>query len=85
MKIGQLIRERRKALGMSQAELAKLVGSRPNWISMIESGSAKFPKAKWKVFADALRIDPTALLNLILKQDIPEFDQYVLIRFEDDE
>lgn len=82
MKIGQLIRKRRQELGLSQSQLAKLVGCRPNWISMIETGSGKFPKAKWQTFADALRIDRTAFLNLILK-NITGGDEYFLIKYED--
>lgn len=37
--LGQRIAYRRKKLGMNQAELAKLTGNKPKYISSIETGT----------------------------------------------
>ena len=84
MTIGELIRKRRKALDLSQSQLAKMVRGRPHWISMLENGTSRFPKAKWQTFADALEIDQLEFLNAVLR-DILGIDRYILIRKEDED
>ena len=58
MRIGQIVKNRREELGMSQTDLAKLTGySDKSAISRIESGEKKLA-----LFAKALQLRPTDLL-----------------------
>jgi len=64
MSIGEEIRRKREALGMSQDELAKKCGyaSRVS-ISKIESGEREIPKDKIELFARALNMLPEYLMG----------------------
>lgn len=42
--IGELIRQRREALGWSQAALAERIGTSPAYVSQIESGQKSWPR-----------------------------------------
>lgn len=64
MSIGQRIMERRKALKMSQDELASKLGySSRSSISKIEKNIADIPQIKIFEFAKALRTTPAYLLG----------------------
>lgn len=63
MRIGQIVKNRREELGMSQTDLAKLTGySDKSAISRIESGENDVPRKKLALFAKALQLRPTDLL-----------------------
>lgn len=65
MTIGELIKIRRKELGMTQDELARLTGySGKGAITKIETGVNDLNQTKIKIFAQALRCSPLYLLNL---------------------
>ena len=83
MTIGEVIRSRRQELGLSQRDLARAVGCKPHWISMLESSAAAFPRKKWERFADALRIEKTSFLYLILKDLVPGIESYRVIKFDE--
>ena len=53
---GSLLRDRRKSLGMTQAEVGRAVGVEQQTISRYESG-ALVPLTKWGVLSRALRFD----------------------------
>ena len=84
MRIGSLIRQRRQELGLSQSQLANMLGCRGHWISQLENGRVNFPVKRWEKYADVLRIDKTAFLSIVLKNAIPGIASYHLIRFEDE-
>jgi transcriptional regulator with XRE-family HTH domain len=44
--IGALVRDRRRALGMSQAELGARIGARQAWVSELERGKATLQLGK---------------------------------------
>ena len=80
MTIGELIRTRREELGFSQAQLARMVKCRPNFISMIENGHARFPRRKWLAFAECLGLDRLEFLEMILEDLLPDFEDYRVIK-----
>ncbi len=69
LKLGSRIRERRKALGLTQRQLAELVGIDFTYLSKIENDVMPYsPSTKaLKRFADALKVDELELLQLAEK------------------
>lgn len=64
MKVGELIRNRRIELGISQEELAKRAGySCRTAISKIEMGERDVPRAKIIALAGALHVSPSYLMG----------------------
>lgn len=62
--LGKKIRDRRKALGISQQELAEYVGySQKGMISRVESGKVNLPMDKLIAIAEYLKIPATELIN----------------------
>ncbi|MBE6572886.1 MAG: helix-turn-helix transcriptional regulator [Ruminococcaceae bacterium] len=77
--IGQKIRERREKLGMSQEELAKLIGyTSRSTINKIEMGKIDIAQSKIEKFARALDIPPVVLMGwdypLISDMTLPNLD-----------
>jgi len=65
MKIHEKIKERRELLGLSQDELASLVGYKSrSTINKIEKGINDFPHSKINAFANALKTTPTQLMGV---------------------
>jgi HTH-type transcriptional regulator/antitoxin HipB len=62
LEIGLLVRDRRKRLKLSQAELAERVGASRQWIAMLESGKPRLELALTlrALSALGLRIDVIA-------------------------
>jgi len=79
--VGSFIRARRETLGMSRADLTKLIGSSPNLVCMIERGKTQFPFGRWAVYADALRVPRHEFLLMALTERYPECLPY--LRFVD--
>ena len=50
---GQLVRERREALGLSAMDVAYSVGRAPSWVFRMESGDATHPPEPSIVVSDA--------------------------------
>jgi len=80
MTIGELIRRNREELGFSQAELARMIKCRPNFISMIENGHARFPRRRWLAFVEFLGLDHLEFLEMILEDLLPDFEDYRVIK-----
>lgn len=65
MSIGKRIKERREELGMTQAELAKRIGTTYQAISKYENDIiGTIPTKKLKQIADVLDCDPVYLLGM---------------------
>ena len=63
MAFGDRVRERRVALGLSQAELARMLGVKPSSVSNYEAGTS-FPKEEIMLrLFDCLETDPNALFQ----------------------
>lgn len=80
-KIGQIIKERREELGISQDDLAERCGytSRTS-ISKIEAGLVDLPQSKIIAFADALYTTPLYIMGL--EDSAPEPDETMLMAEE---
>lgn len=65
MLVGQVIRQRRKSLGMTQEDLAEAIGKDQNYVSFVETGRIKNPsRPVIRLFAAALDMDVNELLKL---------------------
>ncbi|MGO4853376.1 short-chain fatty acyl-CoA regulator family protein [Phaeovulum sp. W22_SRMD_FR3] len=58
---GTRIRERRTALGLKQADLARAAGVSPAYLNLIEHNRRRVTEALLEGFAQALMVDPRAL------------------------
>ncbi|MBN1331366.1 ImmA/IrrE family metallo-endopeptidase [Candidatus Dojkabacteria bacterium] len=67
--IASTIREKRKKLGLSQDDLARLVGVASTTISMYEQGERKPELTVLKKIADALSIPLAELINIEIPRD----------------
>lgn len=64
MTAGQRVKEKRKALNMSQEELAKACGFKSrSSINKIELGQRGLPLRKVELIADALKLTPVELMD----------------------
>lgn len=71
LNIGNIIKNRREELGMTQDELAIKVGYKSrSSINKIEVDGRDLPKSKLKLFAKALNISPYSLIDLGENQTI---------------
>lgn len=61
--VGANIRARRLNLGMTQQELADILGTYHTHVSAIESGSKTISLPNLAVWAEALKTSPSALLR----------------------
>ncbi len=70
--IGERIKKERERLGLSQAELGRLVGySSRSTINKIEKGERDIPRDKVAKFAQVLDVNPAYLAGFTVK-DIPD-------------
>lgn len=87
--LGQLLRGAREELGMSQTELARLVGVGPTVISKLETGTRKGSRSDTRdtliALAQELGLDPQRVLEVAgqeprtdVSYDRPEFTEFVL-------
>lgn len=77
LSFGENIRRLRVSLNMSQDELAEKCGyTDRSSIAKIESGKADVPQKKIKVFADALNVNPSFLLQEIGSNNAVESNYY---------
>ena len=71
MELYKRIRQRREELGMTQDELANLMGYKSrSSINKIELGKSDIPQSKIKAFAIALRTTPEFLLGLSTEEQL---------------
>ncbi len=76
--IGPMVKEARLKLGLSQVELARNLGyNYGNFIGMIESGTAKFPRDGVLKFAKALNIPPVKFIKAWIKEYQADWEGYI--------
>ena len=61
--LGRNVRELRTGLGLSQEDLAELSGLHRTYISGVERGVRNITLSVVQALADALRVEPAALLT----------------------
>lgn len=88
MDLATLIKKRRLELGMSQEELARLVGVKRQTVAEWESGATGPKRSRAVDVARALQIkpeqlDPRAGLGLAYAPHLPHYDQIALISLDD--
>ena len=65
---GVWLRELRERCGLSQRELARLVGAEYyTFISQLETGRGRVPPDRYRVWASALQVDPKLFVKNLLK------------------
>jgi len=64
----QVLTEARKASGLTQTELAKLVGKDQTYISIIERGQRRVDVLEFVALAKAMKADPASLFEQVLKR-----------------
>lgn len=64
----QVLTEARKASGLTQTELAKLVGKDQTYISIIERGQRRVDVLEFVALAKAMKVDPASLFEQVLKR-----------------
>ncbi|MGQ3671971.1 helix-turn-helix domain-containing protein [Xanthobacter sp. TB0136] len=65
---GRWLKQRREELGLSQRELATLVGTEYyTFISQLESGRGRIPPERYRVWADALQMEARSFVCTILR------------------
>ena len=65
---GRWLKERREKVGLSQRQLAELVGAEYyTFISQLETGRGRIPPDKYRLWAQALRISPKEFVHDILR------------------
>ena len=65
---GRWLKERREKLGLSQRQLAEIVGAEYyTFISQLETGRGRIPPDRYKIWAQALEIPPREFVRNILR------------------
>lgn len=65
---GRWLKQRREELGLSQRELAALVGTEYyTFISQLETGRGRIPPERYRVWASALQMDAREFVRIILR------------------
>ena len=77
--VGDLIKQKRKELNLTQAQLAEMIGSDEYYISSIETGKRK-PGSKFlTALSNALSIPTDSLLgiesNIVLSEQVSELEE----------
>jgi transcriptional regulator with XRE-family HTH domain len=71
-RFGELIRQRREQLGMSQTEVARRVGiGSPEFVGMVETGKRPVPLDRVPALAEALQLDRVNLCKEALSERHP--------------
>jgi transcriptional regulator with XRE-family HTH domain len=85
--LGELLRSRRKELGMSTHELGRLVGTRNSTIMRLEQGAFAAPRPdKLARIAEALGMslaDVYARAGYLVPDELPTFHAYLPLRYRD--
>ncbi len=65
---GHWLKERREAIGLSQRQLAELVGAEYyTFISQLETGRGRIPPARYVDWADALQVEPRKFVYTLMR------------------
>ncbi len=70
-KLKKLIRERREALGLTQADLARYLGVQPEFICLIEGGRRRPDLDRLPRLAEVLDLDAGRLCRLAIYERAP--------------
>jgi transcriptional regulator with XRE-family HTH domain len=71
---GDLIRQRREQLGLSQTKVARRVGiGSPEFIGMLETGKRPVPLDRVPAIAEVLHLDRLRFCKLVLAERNPVF------------
>ena len=85
IQMGLIIRQRRKALGITQKKLADLVGVTPPYINRIEQGKIKNPRPKLlKTIAECLQLEIGELIGYSELKECKEKIEFYLPKKEAD-
>ncbi len=86
-RLGEWLRERRQAAGLSTIQLAKAVGTTDGTISRIEQGAFAAPDPhKLSRIAEALGLslaDVYAMADYAVPSDLPSFEPYLRRKYRD--
>lgn len=75
-KIGKMIRDNRKRLGMSQSDVAEVFGhATPQFVSFIERGISKPPRDFLKLAQVKLGLDLNKVRNILTKDYAETLDE----------
>jgi transcriptional regulator with XRE-family HTH domain len=75
---GRWLKQLREARGITQRELARLVGLNfYTFISQLESGRGRIPPDRYRVWAEALRVEPQEFVRELLRYYDPITYQYL--------
>jgi transcriptional regulator with XRE-family HTH domain len=75
---GRWLKQLREARGLSQRELARRVGlSFYTFISQLESGRGRLPPDRYKVWAEALGVEPQSFVRELLRYYDPITHHYL--------
>jgi transcriptional regulator with XRE-family HTH domain len=66
-----LIRDRRKAAGLTQAQLAKRLGRYQSYVAMIEGGELRIGLLEFLDLAKAIGFDPASAVRTLAKIEEP--------------
>jgi transcriptional regulator with XRE-family HTH domain len=73
--LGELVRARRKKVGLSQERLADLIGLTRTSITNIEKGRQRIPLDVLFALGEALKVDPRDILPAASKAPPPDFEK----------
>ncbi|MDO9712476.1 helix-turn-helix domain-containing protein [Paracraurococcus lichenis] len=82
LEAGLWLQARRRALGLSQLDLAQRLGKTASWVAGVENGRARVPPRSWREWAAALEIEPRILARELLRRLEPEVASLVLARMD---
>lgn len=86
--VGEIVKNRRKELGLTQAQLAEMINSDPYYISRIESGGRKPGRKYLKKLANALNLSCDSLMGLdsdvVLHEQATEMEKVLKSLNEED-
>ena len=78
---GAIIAKRRTELQMSQTEISRaLLYKNPNFISMVEKGTARVPVDRALEFAEILEMDKAWFLECVLRNHYPRTAEFLFNR-----
>jgi transcriptional regulator with XRE-family HTH domain len=81
--LGRIVREQRKARGLTQRALAARVGTSPNYLSALENGEQVGEPAVLQALADALGVPLPNLLHATGMGTTPPVEEPAGIRLDD--
>ena len=65
---GHWLKERREACGLSQRQLAKLVGAEYyTFVSQLENGRGRIPPDRYREWAAALAVEPSVFVRTLMQ------------------